>query len=169
MDESDGKVKDNSGEDKRLKPKRKKRIKKLKQPEIGAQAPNRLIQPVLEPLRNPYPQQRPSTIANGNGLSQEPRYTNVETNANKSSSAVQTSKQHALPTNQILPINPDPVSNSSLENQSSKFNSQSAWKKAGLVTQFATKPTASRRKRTLEISDVANPDGEAEVYESTNM
>ena len=169
MDELDGKVKDNLGEDKRIKPKKKKRTKKLKQPEMEAQAPNRLIQPVLEPLQNSNPQQRPSTIANGNGFSQDPIYTNVKTNSNKPQSAVQTSKQHALPTNQILPINPDPVINSSSENQSSKFNSQSAWKKAGLVTQFATKPTAARRKRTLEISDVANPDGEAEVYESTNM
>ena len=168
MDESDGKVKDNSGEDKRIKPKKKKRTKKLKQPEMGTQAPDRLIQPVLEPLQNPYPQQRTPTIANGNGFSQEPRYTNVKTNANKPPSVVQISKQHALPTNQILPINPDPVSNSSSENQSNKFNSQSAWKKAGLVTQFATKPTAAR-KRTLEISDVANPAGEAEVYESTSM
>ena len=168
MDESDGKVKDNSGVDKRIKPKKKKRTKKLKQPKVGAQAPNRLIQPVLEPLQNPYPQQRPSTIANGNGFSQEPSYTNVRTNVNKPPSAVQSSKQQALPTNQILPINPDPVSNSSSENKSNKFNSQSAWKKAGLVTQFATKPTVAR-KRTLEISDVANPGGEAEVYESTNM
>ena len=53
--------------------------------------------------------------------------------------------------------------------QTSNFNSQSAWRKAGLLSQIVTQPAVARRKHTLEIADVANPDSETEVYESTYM
>ena len=88
----------------------------------------------------------------------------------------QTSRGHSgpktLPNNQVLPFNSDTMSQR-LETMpqppTSKFSGQSAWRKAGLVSQIVTQPTIARRKHTLEISDVGNPDSETEVYESTYM
>ena len=79
-----------------------------------------------------------------------------------------------LPANQIVPFNSDTMSQPRTTEtvsptQTSKFNGQSAWRKAGLLSQIVTQPAVTRRKHTLEIADVGNPGSETEVYESTYM
>ena len=97
------------------------------------------------------------------------KQSNQPTNSHKGRSGLK-----GLPANQILPFNSDTISQTRRTEtvnptQISNFNSQSAWRKAGLLSQIVTQPAVARRKHTLEIADVANPDSETEVYESTYM
>ena len=79
-----------------------------------------------------------------------------------------------LPANQIVPFNSDTMSQSRTsetvsQKQTSIFNGQSAWRKAGLLSQIVSQPAVARRKHTLEIADLGDPGSETEVYESTYM
>ena len=72
-----------------------------------------------------------------------------------------------LPTNQVLPMNSTPFQAPTPHPPPGAFDAQSAWRRAGMVSHIVAQPAIARRKQTLEIADVANPDNEAEVYESS--
>ena len=148
----DVKQKKLSKEEAREKRKKKKKSNLLKQ----AKAFNKLQRRLQERSPNIDFQQRPPPAG-----PQVPQYYDTTDYAN-----IQNAPRHPLPSNQILPINPNPVPTASPQGQPSSFNAQSAWRRAGLVSQMVAQPVLASRKITLEISDPTNPDGETETYES---
>ena len=153
----DVKPKKLSKEEAREKRKKKKKANLLKQ----AKAFNKLQRRLQERSPNIDFQQRPPPLINEAGGPQVPRYYDTTDYAN-----IQNAPRHPLPSNQILPINPNPVPTASPQGQPSSFNAQSAWRRAGIVSQMVAQPVLASRKITLEISDPTNPDGETETYES---
>ena len=178
VDVPDGRQNAQSGEEQKIK--KRKRSKKLKQVKPSVKALNKLEQSVLQPPSNLNYHQNRTAIANGNGMPKGSKYSdtlNIPTSSSHVDKAQNQSSQHlqeysgskSLPTNQILPINHVPVESTISSNPPSDFNVHTAWRKAGIVSQVVSKPAIARRKYTLEISDVGNPDGETEVYESTHL
>ena len=72
----------------------------------------------------------------------------------------------ALPTNQVLPMNSTPFQTPTPHPPPGVFDAHSAWRRAGMAAHVAAQPVIARRKQTLEIADVANPENETEIYEN---
>ena len=166
-DKPDRGVDEETGKEHKRKPK-KKRGKKIEAAQRRLKALTQVQQPALQhqPHQTRYQRDVYDILADQETRQIVPPVPHLSSEQTVPSFQGHTGSR-ALPTNQVLPVNSAPLERATPHPPPGTFNAQSAWRKAGLVSQIVAQPAIARRKQTLEISDVANPDNEAEVYESS--